>query len=477
MSALLVAMLAVSAPSRFAVVVGVNEPFSQDVSALRFADDDAVLTDRLLTNAGIDTTLLVRLDEDSKALFEGAPIDGAPTPERIDAAFQRAFDGIAAAKARGERTELYFVYSGHGDVEHGEGFIALDGGRLSRAQLYRDVLSRSPADTNHVVIDACRSYFFVFPKGPGGRRAKHQLDVREGPEHFANTGFVLSTSSDRDSHEWARFRAGVFSHEVRSALYGGADVDRDGSISYAELGAFIDVANGAIPNPRFRPDAIVRAPRGAKDARAIDMLVWSDPDRRRLDLPPTASLGHMYLEDAMGVRLADAHPADGETLSLYVPPSRPLFLRGARGGREYAIEKEAPIVLAMNDAQDATIGEKGAVHLAFKRLFSKPVTKADVDAFVARQAIEAMSVTVEAPTVSDHVHAVAPWIAGGTAIAGVGMTSAALILKGSADGADQARQSQINGRIDALNTGAVVMYSTAVTAALTWLVLELVDSP
>ena len=70
----------------------------------------------------------------------------------------------------------------------------------------------------------------------------------------------------------------------------------------------------------------------------------------------------------MGVRLADAHPADGETLSLYVPASRPLFLRGAWVGRE----------------------------------FSKPVTKADVDAFVARQAIEAMSVTVEVPTVSDH---------------------------------------------------------------------------
>jgi hypothetical protein len=47
------------------------------------------------------------------------------------------------------------------------------------------------------------------------------------------------------------------SHELRSALRGAADADRDARVTYAELGAFLKVANRAIPNERFRPDFLV----------------------------------------------------------------------------------------------------------------------------------------------------------------------------------------------------------------------------
>lgn len=469
------ALVAISAtPARFAVVIGVNQPVTPDVAALAFADDDAVLTARLLSGAGVDTSLLVKLDEDSSGLFADAPIVSAPTPDAVAAAFDRAFAGIAAAKLEGRPTELYLFYSGHGDVENGEGFVALTGGRLTRTELFERVLARSPADRNHVVIDACRSYFLVFPKGPGGRRARHELEVIDAPSRFPNTGFVLSTSSDRDSHEWARFRAGVFSHEVRSALYGGADVDRDGVISYAEIGAFIEVANGAIPNPRFRPDAVVRPPIADDDARASAMLSWSAIDRHRVDVPPEASLGHVYLEDAIGVRLADAHPPEGGTLTLYAPATRPLFLRGVKVRREYAIEAASPVVLAMNDAQDATVSEKGAVHLAFRQLFGRPLTSADVDAFAARERI-VISTTPE-DTLAGDIAAVAPWVAGSAAVLGGGLVIAATAVRSAATSGSQVERATANDRIGALQTGAAVSFSVAAAAAATWLVTELMDA-
>ena len=123
------------------------------------------------------------------------------------------------------------------------------------------------------------------------------------PSRLANTGFVLSTSSDRDSHEWERYQAGILSHELRSALRGAADADRDGRITYAELGAFLVTANSNIENPTFRPDFTVRPP--DRDLRR-EVLRWetSRPALRFggagavADAAP--SLGHVYVESARG---------------------------------------------------------------------------------------------------------------------------------------------------------------------------------
>ena len=104
-----------------------------------------------------------------------------------------------------------------------------------------DVGARSPAARNHVFIDACKSYFLAFEKGPGGRRSPYTRSFVDAsvPSRLTTTGFVLSTSSDRDSHEWERYQGGILSHELRSALRGGADADGDGRVDYAEIGAFL----------------------------------------------------------------------------------------------------------------------------------------------------------------------------------------------------------------------------------------------
>ena len=135
--------------------------------------------------------------------------DHAPTPFSADQ--------IRAANARGEHTELYIFYTGHGDVERGEGYVQLRSGRLYRSKLLAH-LARVSAKRTHVIIDACKSYFLVFDRGGSRRRRTLGGFLPADTPLPASTGLILSTSSAQSSHEWEAYQAGVFSHEVRSAL-------------------------------------------------------------------------------------------------------------------------------------------------------------------------------------------------------------------------------------------------------------------
>ena len=81
---------------------------------------------------------------------------------------------MRARAAQGEVVELLIFYSGHGDVDRGEGFVVLEDRRLTRTMLYA-LLARSPAAHNHVFIDACKSYFLAFDRGPGGYGPPHRV--------------------------------------------------------------------------------------------------------------------------------------------------------------------------------------------------------------------------------------------------------------------------------------------------------------
>ena len=211
-------------PARFAIVIGQNASDRPQQPRLLYADDDAVATHRLLEQAGVTSVLLVSLDEDSQRLHPELKPAGPPTRDNLLSAFWNLKAQMEKVRSTGQEVEFLFVYSGHGNVEHGEGYIVLEQSRLTRSDLYQEILAESPANRNHVIVDACKSYYLAFEKGPGGERkpyTKHFVEG-EGAKRTSNTGFLLSTSSGRDSHEWERFQSGVFSHEVRSALRGGA---------------------------------------------------------------------------------------------------------------------------------------------------------------------------------------------------------------------------------------------------------------
>lgn len=499
--------------ARFAIVIG-NNVSDGETATLRYADDDAVATHRLLTDAGVDSRLLVRLDPASARLHAGLAPHGPPSWAALTGALD-ALDGrMQRARARGLRTELLIFYSGHGDVANGEGYIVLEGRRLTRTLLYEDVLARSRAHSNHVIVDACKSYFLAFEKGPGGRRARYRGSFAGAavPGRLASTGFLLSTSSDGDSHEWERYQAGVFSHEVRSGLRGAADVDRDGRITYAELGAFLATANQAIANPRYRPDFSVHPPGEPPGELSRGLLSWAPRHQALvLDAP---DLGHVYLESPSGERVADLHVAPGQAVALYLPAERPLFLRRGNETAEYVVRADGPLRASALVPAAPAVARKGALHLAFEQLFAAPFGAAEVAAFeqrfragvgvpgedtrpagprpdapappereagqgAARRAPLAESRTIVrpaprvAPGARARVRSVAGWTAAGATALGLATSLATAERYYGGRDASQVERIQRNDHIRGLTAASIVAGSVAGAAAATWLAVTL----
>ncbi|NOZ87391.1 MAG: caspase family protein [Deltaproteobacteria bacterium] len=354
----------------FALAIGCNHSLDPDSPPLRYADDDAVQNAQLLVQLGARVVLLVRLDSESRALHPKIP-DTPPTKNAVFKAMEKLNKLMSASRKKGERPVFYFFYSGHGDVENNEGFVHLEDGRLTRSDLL-DLLGGSKADTNHVIIDACKSYFLVFDRGPGGTRSPRRGPLLgESRTLPGNTGVMLSTSSAADSHEWEAFGAGVFSHELRSALRGAADLNMDGAITYEEAAAFVWVANFAIPNRRFRPDFFSRPPGGKDPAKVVLVRIQGAKGTHLLanNAPP----GHWYVEDARGQRLVDAHLDKGASVNLLLPAGSPLFVRLPMTGEEIELPGKGVIRLAEEKRRKVEdVRTRGAEHVAFRELFKKP---------------------------------------------------------------------------------------------------------
>lgn len=463
----------------FAIVIGNNTSDNPRVKRLHYADDDAIGTHRLLEQAGVKSILLVNLDADTRRLHPDLLPDGPPTREKLLAVFQELITRMKEIKDEGTKVEFLFIYSGHGNVARGEGYIVLQGGMLTRSDLYDQILSKSPADRNHVIVDACKSYFLAFGKGPGGERRAYSkyLIQKADASMLSNTGFILSTSSDRDSHEWERFRAGVFSHEVRSALRGGADVDGDRRITYGELGAFLQTANRNIINARYRPDFIMRPPGDSPGELSEEIIDWSgNQDVLVLD---DASWGHVYVESSKGERVMDAHSAAGEKFVLHMPTGRPVYIRDDEEVKEVIIEAGGESVFSKLVAKAVDVGRKGSLHQAFKDLFSEPFGKQNLSeyeiAFGTQTEPDAfVSIEAEAPgRARSIVKQTALWTTIGATAVGVGLSFWALERQSAGEGASHERKVELNQQIDKLNTAAIVFYALAGTAAATWLTLTL----
>jgi hypothetical protein len=359
-----------SAVARFALVLGNNR--AAGLETLQFADDDAVAQQGLFLEAGVQSRLLVSLDEKTRELHPEIEPAGALTTLHLQREMASLRASMRAAAARGLRTEFIFFFSGHGNVVGGEGQLMLEDAAFSRNDLYA-LLASSGADRRLVIVDACSSYFMVVT-GKGDAPQRQSVDARLFPRlvpaDLQNTGFILSNSSDRESHEWARFESGILSYEVRSGLRGGADVDLDGRISYSELYAFITRANESIPHRRLRPDPWVAPPGKDETAWNEAVMVWNPSAAAARVQAGTA--GHFFVESARGERLLDAHPAADQTLQLYLPPERPLFLRDDGETHEYAIAGASRVEVSLLSPSDDWPARKGARALALRQLFALP---------------------------------------------------------------------------------------------------------
>lgn len=365
------------APSRatFALIVGSNASVDKNLAPLRYADDDAARYLDLFRLLGARTYLLTRLDDNTLRLHPQAGAEAeAPKRAAFDRATAQLASDVARAAARGVETVVYFVYAGHGNVKDGQGYITLEDDRITGAELGA-IAARIPAATRiHVIVDACASYYLAYSRGPGGERRALEGFRASALADDARVGVLLSTSSARESHEWDAFQSGVFSHEVRSGLYGAADADGNGEVSYREIAAFVTRANAAIPNERFRPDLYARAPRDSGTLADIRTGL-----ERKLVID-AAHAGHYVLEDARGVRLAEVHNGPQQSLSLVRPgPASAVYLRRLDDDGEYLLQPApAQLALAELEPTEARARPRGALHESFSLLFTLPFDGAAV---------------------------------------------------------------------------------------------------
>jgi hypothetical protein len=452
----------------FALVVGVNQSPDPAVSALVYADDDAVRYHDLFVALGAETALLTRPDVNTRRVAPSSAAAALPRRQELARAVSALATAVARARAAGRKTAFYFVYAGHGDLGEGGATLALEDARLGGADLDRQVLRPIGADESHLIVDACYSYYLAFGRGPGGVARTIPGFSRGGVLlERPDVGLLLSTSSARESHEWEGFQAGVFSHEVRSGLYGAADADGDGEISYREIAAFVARANAAIHNDRYRPEMFSRPPRGG--GRLIDL---AGRFTRRITL---ADAGHYQVEDGEGNRIAELHNAPGAPVRLG-HPLHPgvLYVRDVQSGREYEVPPSlaGDVSLGALSSRGAPVRARGAAHQAFSTIFSLPFD---------RQALaDVRLVAPPAPSTTSWRKPAALAAFGVAALGGAAATALVLssrALEREAAGANQQRAAALNLSIQTRRTQAIAVGAAAAAVGAGGLLLWLSPAP
>ena len=363
---------------RFALIIGANKSVDEELKPLKYADDDAARYFDLMQTLGARTYLLARLDDNTARLHPEASGEAQiPGGDELTGVVALLKGNVKLARQRGARTEFYLFYAGHGNMKEGRGYITTENSRIYGPDVLSQIVDPISADQTHLIIDACYSFFLAYGRGAGGSHRKvEKLDGLQSLANRKNIGLLLSTSSAAESHEWESFQSGVFSHEIRSALYGAADADHDGMISYREIAAFVANANEAIPNEKYRPRLHARPPQN--QASLIDI----NPAMVRHIEVAGSNNGHYLLENDSGVRLLDFHNASGQRMRLARTGESLLFLRNLTNNTEYAINpSEEPVQIASLTGTTPKVQDRGAAHHSFKKLFQEPFDQSVVDSY------------------------------------------------------------------------------------------------
>jgi hypothetical protein len=318
-SCLLVSRGAAAEPTTrtFAIVVANNRSLSLALPDLQYADDDGARYHRLFRAAGSAgaAELLTTFDRTSALLYPSLKDVAKPaTRAELIRAVARVRSAVLETRKKGERSQLYFVFAGHGEVAGGRGYVHLEDARIDGTFIEREIIEKIPADTKHVLLDSCNSFFVINPRKPGGRRWATPKDMALGfAARHPEVGLFLSTNSDEEVFEWSELESGVFSHEVRSGLTGAADVNLDGSVTYAELAGFVAQANRGIVRENLRPQVYFNGPRGDRHARLFSL---GSMQGRRVKLG--SEQARIWMRGETGERLVDLHKEAG-ALSVTLP--------------------------------------------------------------------------------------------------------------------------------------------------------------
>ena len=380
---LLLATLASAAPPvRRALVIAHNTSDDPSLPALRYADDDGVLWTETLRRLGVETTLLVDADEETRQT-DAAVLSGTrpPTLEEVSRAVAALREDVQADHARGRQTDVLLIYVGHGNTDAlGRAYFTLMGGRLDRAAFYTRLVDPLGADFVHVVVDACRA------SGVVGSRGKPDVAVlaelrgvleREQLATRPHVGATFAESESGETHEWSRLRAGVFSHVVRSGLMGGADVNGDGAVEYSELAAFVTASLQEVKAVPIRLSVHAYAP--SREPRRP--LVDSAPRGPSLLLPAGLEHARISVEDEGGRRLADVRRAGHQTVALRLPMRESYWVRTPTAEARITLAQLGNGLPRLNPRE---LRERGPAEDALRRgLFAIPFDRGFYEQYVA----------------------------------------------------------------------------------------------
>jgi hypothetical protein len=395
----LIAALLATAPagaeprdSDYVLIVAQNRSLDVGVPALRFADDDGARYWELFSQiAPRRVSLLAVLDPDTARTHpEAAQVARVPWMRELRAEVQQIRRAVQADNRAGRRTRFTFIYVGHGNVgRDGEGYVSLQDLKLRRQDLFREIVDAVPAGAIHLIIDACKSYFLV-SRGPEewrddrsgrtyGNAVRAFLDHATLDAH-PHVGVIVSTSGDEEVHEWSALHSGVFSHQLRSALSGGADINGDGRVEYSEVGAFIAAANQRVTHQRARLRPFLRPPAADRHAALFEPRRAAGP---QLELEARAR-GRFSLEDDRGVRWVDLNKALGSVLRLALPADRRYFILHNATESVLPAGRRGVVRLASLGRSPARSESRGSVDLAYRSdLFAVPLSFSFYEGYLA----------------------------------------------------------------------------------------------
>jgi len=288
---------------RFAIVAG-NDTGGGETRALLYASADARKVYDILTRLG-------GVRPEDATLLTGA------TASQLLAALVAVEQQAAAAKQRGERTALFFYYSGHakdGSLRMGETRIPIDGIKAR--------IAASPIDVRIAILDSCKSGAMsgaLATRTKGARRAPAFEIQADGPRDAKGVVILTSSTSDEDSQESDAIGGSYFSHHLASGLLGGADKSGDGRVTLFEAYAYAydrtvaDTAESAAgaQHPTFSYDLA-----GNGDLVLTDVAVRHEG----VYFPREAPSGVYFLVDGKGFVAAEISKADGVDRRVALAP-------------------------------------------------------------------------------------------------------------------------------------------------------------
>jgi hypothetical protein len=182
-----------------------------------------------------------------------------------------------------------------------------------------------------------------------------------------------------------------------------------------------------------------------------------------LDSP---ALGHVYVETSQGERLLDAHPDASQVVAVHVPPERPLFVRRNDERAELVVRTREPVRATKLAMSTPEVTRRGALHLAFEKLFDVPFGAHNVAEFHVER--EVAPAELGPSPVRQAVRRDSAILGVAAVTGGVVLNIVAFTRYGRSEGASQVAVDNANRGTQKLNLAAIICYAVGVAGGLVW---------